>query len=187
MSELSALEDYFNNTVKPTVEEFNLDKSNLRRARVAAIVVFHICDYAKKLRFKPYIEVMEGKEGALGKILGGRIGFMHELIRLSANATKHYQLDNKKGYIQKAEQIKNNDSPGLFCAPFGDGVFDEANHVFIEIQSNPNIEIKDLNNKTISISIALNEVTKWWEDAIYHTASEYEPHEDSATSKREPK
>lgn len=165
----SVLKDYVNNTVKPTLEEFNLDKSNLRRARLAAIVLYHICDYAKELNFVPYIEAMKGakKKETLGMVLGGRIGFMHELIRLSANASKHYQLTNKTGYIQKAENIKNDDALGLFSAPFGEGVFFEANYVSIEIQSPPNIEIKELVNNSIAISIAFDEVITWWEDAIY--------------------
>lgn len=168
MAKRSALEDYYNNTVKPTVEEFNLDKSNLRRARLAAIVVYHICDYAKELRFPPYMEAMKDakKKNTLGMMLGGRIGFMHELIRLSANAAKHYQLTNTTGYIQNVDQIKNDNAPGLFHAPFGEGVFAEANYVSIEIQAPPSIEIKELRKNTISISIALEEVMKWWEDAM---------------------
>ena len=146
-----------------------LDKSNLRKARLAAIVLFHICDYAKESKFSPYIDVMkEAKYGeTLGMVLGGRIGFMHELIRLSANASKHYQLSNKKHYIQSVDQIKNDDAPGLFSGPFGEGNFSEVNHVSIKLTFPPSVEIKELTNNLIDISIVFDEVMTWWEDAIY--------------------
>ncbi|MFX9003714.1 hypothetical protein ABTN42_19520, partial [Acinetobacter baumannii] len=55
--------DYYLNIVKPTVAEFLADKSNLRRGRLAAIVLDHVRDYrAVQLKVSP-TKVLESMEG----------------------------------------------------------------------------------------------------------------------------
>lgn len=41
----SRTQDFFRETVEPTVNEFLADKTNIRRGRLAAIVLSHMVDY----------------------------------------------------------------------------------------------------------------------------------------------
>lgn len=44
---IEAARDYFEVTVKPTVQEFLSNTHDVRRGRLAAIVLYHIWDYLK--------------------------------------------------------------------------------------------------------------------------------------------
>lgn len=58
------LRDYFGNTVKPTVDEYlsGNGRFNIRRARLAAIVVEHVIDYYLWLTKKTgpkYVKILQ--------------------------------------------------------------------------------------------------------------------------------
>lgn len=123
--------DFYASTVEPTVAEFLADVQNARRARLAAIVLYHMADYV----------ALEGYTGQDRKFMNERIDSVREelisrcpdfsLIRDIADATKHAQLAvSKKVPRELSSSTQVTSSPGLFHAPFGEGVFAEAAIVF---------------------------------------------------------
>lgn len=124
--------EFFAWTVKPTVAEFLVNPRDIRRGRLAAIVLNHMADYL----------ALDGYQGHERSEMDSRVKAVREkliagcpdysLIRDIADATKHAKLSvPKKGTprdISSSQQITK--SPGIFQAPFGEGVFAEAVIVF---------------------------------------------------------
>ena len=123
--------DFFASTVKPTVAEFLANVRDIRRGRLAAIVLYHMADYL----------ALEGYTVQDRKVRRERLDKLHEelisecpdfsLIGDIADASKHAQLSVPKKSVREvssSKQIKS--SPGLFQSPFGEGVFAEAAIVF---------------------------------------------------------
>jgi hypothetical protein len=108
--------DFFDGTVLPTVEEFFLDICNLRRARLAVIVLFHMSDYWKR----------ENPTSSQAKLIQNCPDFL--LVRDAANATKHGSLtksdDKNPRRLSCSEDMSG--GGGIFDLPFGEGVFAEA-------------------------------------------------------------
>ncbi|MCX8957949.1 hypothetical protein EHW64_07430 [Erwinia psidii] len=99
--------DYFEETARPTVEEFYAYNMNMRRGRIAAIVLHHVYDYAESNGL-----------GKPGHSLYGKNKMLYEKIRSVANASKHFKLD-KHSIASYFEQIASEHNKGLFGAPFG--------------------------------------------------------------------
>ncbi|WP_322628546.1 hypothetical protein [Halothiobacillus sp.] len=124
--------DFFTWTVKPTVSEFLVNPRDIRRGRLAAIVLNHMADY---LALEGYVgherSEMDRRVKAVREELTARCPDF-SLIRDIADATKHAKLSvPKKGPprdLSSSQQITR--SPGIFQAPFGEGVFAEAVIVF---------------------------------------------------------
>ena len=128
--------DFFASTVKPTVNEFLANVKDIRRGRLAAIVLYHMADYL----------AIEGYAGQDRNVMNDRLENLRKelitkcpdfsLIRDVADATKHAQLSVQKKVPRKlssARQITK--SPGLFQAPSGEGVFSEAQIVFASLDN----------------------------------------------------
>ncbi|RQS22450.1 MULTISPECIES: hypothetical protein [unclassified Burkholderia] len=129
----STARDFFLSTVKPTVDEFLGDTLDVRRGRLAAIVLHHMADHA-------------AIDGYSGKEMQKRVRALHKdlidvcpdfaLICDIADASKHARLhvrEDKPRQVSTAEQITM--LPGLFHAPFGEGVFREASCVIVRLES----------------------------------------------------
>ncbi|MNS88587.1 hypothetical protein D3C72_1225670 [compost metagenome] len=109
----------------PTVDEFFNQEYNIRRAKIAAILLYHVADYWFDENNNNYNNLSE-----LHKYL------IHEcpdflLIRYLADVSKHATLNTQKNIPRKlssSDQVSR--SPGLFDAPFGVGSFSEAVTVF---------------------------------------------------------
>lgn len=132
-SEQSAARDFFLSTVRPTVDEFLSDTLNVRRGRLAAIVLCHMADHA-------------ALDGYTGPDMRKRLCALHKelidicpdfaLIRDIADASKHARLHvraNNPRQVSTADQITK--LPGLFQAPFGEGGFGEASCVIVRFES----------------------------------------------------
>lgn len=131
----SSAADFFSSTVKPTVLEFLAHPYDIRRGRLAAIVLNHMTDYL----------AMEGYVGHDRKEMNRLVEVVREnlvakctdfsLIQDIADATKHAKLSLPKNGVPRAvsssEQITR--SPSLVEAPFGEGVFAEAAIVFVTL------------------------------------------------------
>lgn len=124
--------DFFAGTVKPTVSEFLANPQDIRRGRLAAIVLNHMADY---LALHGYVGHERNEMDRLVKEIRQRLTVRcpeFSLIRDIADATKHAKLSApKKGSprdLSSSQQITR--SPGIFDAPFGEGVFAEAVIVF---------------------------------------------------------
>src|SRR5580692_4893008 len=121
----NAARDFFTWTVKPTVDEFLNDTYDIRRGRLAAIVLFHMADY-----WCWHLHNTDQKLWDTYKDLNTKCPDF-AVIRDIANASKHYQLTRGTRQLTSSEQITR--PPGLFQAPFGDflppgegGSFSEA-------------------------------------------------------------
>lgn len=148
--------DFFTSTVKPTVSEFLTNVRDIRRGRLAAIVLYHMADYL----------ALDGYTGQDRKVMDERLKSLREklmvecpdfsLIRDIADATKHAQLSIPKKTapreLSSSQQITS--SPGLFHAPFGESVFAEAAIVFATLD---NGTIKPLEPAVRSVLATLEE------------------------------
>src|SRR5579871_1382923 len=82
--------NFFHSTVKPTVEEFLTQKIDIRRGRLAAIVLYHMADYWFEENKSSYARLSD-----LHKILISECSdFL--LIRDIADASKHAELKAQK-------------------------------------------------------------------------------------------
>jgi hypothetical protein len=116
---------FFLGTVRPTVEEFFADVNNVRRGRLAAIVLFHMADYWNfEVTSLPTDETLQ-------QILRDLIIDCPEfgLIKDVANSSKHDRLTRGNRRISGSDQIAR--KPGIFEAPFNVAMFGEASIVLV--------------------------------------------------------
>lgn len=156
MDAKEALLDYFHNTVKPTVDEFIQSPTDVRRARLAAIVLEHIVDYVKPATGYTLTEIR--------KELFRKCKYAVN-IRDAANASKHSKLDGyTDGELKRqsttADQIQAEDLPGLWDAPWGEGNWAEASYVRIKLDQEKDGE------DFVCLEIACKHVLAYWEDYI---------------------
>lgn len=120
--------NFFTSTVKPTAEEFLNNIRDIRRGRLAAIVLYHMSDYWA-LENETTVKSL--------KILNKELieecpDFL--LIRDVANASKHARLTSTPEpprELSSSEQITR--TPGIFGAPFNTAVFNEASIVMVTL------------------------------------------------------
>jgi hypothetical protein len=143
---MSRATEFFSSTVRPTVDEFLSDKYNIRRGRLAAIVLYHMADY--------WDQEHSPNKGSLGKLRQSLINKCPEfgIIRDVADASKHAQLRHSKDIprrLSSSDQITR--PPGLFEAPFGVGVFHEASEVIVTLDDGTSRPFKPAVEAVISM------------------------------------
>ncbi len=124
---------FFASMVEPTVAEFVANPLDIRRGRLTALVLHHMVDHF-------------ALDGYVGNDTRKRIDDVRTGLRTAwpdlpfiedvADATKHARLDIRKSnprYLSSSEQLSV--TPGLFQAPFGEGVFSEAAIVFATLDN----------------------------------------------------
>ncbi|MFK9072892.1 MULTISPECIES: hypothetical protein [Proteus] len=124
---------FYNEIVKPTVDDFLHERTSIRKGFLAAIVINHIKDYL----YDNY-----GKKDIKTKINASLYAECPHLNTISdiCNAAKHHVLSNKRSVIKSSEQVSQTNIPSLFEVPFGEGGFSEASEVFIVLdKTNENI------------------------------------------------
>ncbi len=132
--------DYYLNIVKPTVAEFLLDKSNLRKGRLAAIALDHIRDYRAvqldiknhKQDYSPNMVLDSLKDDCPDAVF----------VRDVCNASKHAILTKNSKIprtLSNTGQVKAEQNRGLLSAPFGQSMFGESNYVFIKFDDVGNL------------------------------------------------
>lgn len=163
MDAKEALLDYFHNTVKPTVDEFIQSPMDVRRARLAAIVLEHMSDY---VNLANGVSGKEKVKHAREQLFEACPDARH--IRDAANASKHAKLtghgkddDILKRMSSTADQIQAEDLPGLWDAPsWEEGNWAEASYVKIKLDQEINGE------DSVCLEIACKHVLAYWEDYI---------------------
>lgn len=157
--------DYYLNTVQPTVQEFLENKQDLRKGRIAAIVLDHMRDY-----WAIYLDQHE-KRSITETILKDEIYELcpdAALIRDVCNATKHglLRISTNDKIIPKSiystHQIKSEQNEGLFVGGFG-SMFGEANYVFIEFEDT------DRNSEHTGFRFlheAISAVSSFWDNKL---------------------
>lgn len=126
--------DYYHKIVIPTVSEFLQNKHDIRKGRIASIVLDHMRDY-----WAIYLDQHEIRS-ITETILKDEIYDAcpdSALIRDVCNATKHGLLRTSKSdknipkLISSTHQVRSEQNDGLFVRGFG-SLFGEANYVFIK-------------------------------------------------------
>lgn len=148
--------NFFTWIVRPTVSEFLANPRDIRRGRLAAIVLNHMVDY---LALDEYVGSERGEMDSRVRIVREKLTAKcpdFSLIRDIADVTKHAKLSTpKKGPprdLSASQQITR--SPGIFGAPFGEGVFAEAVIVFATLNDGT---VKPLEPAVHSVMAALKE------------------------------
>jgi hypothetical protein len=116
--------------VRPTVTEFFQNATDTRRGRLAAIVLYHLADHW--LLDQPGIDPSRHNGDKLAQLHSLLIGECEAfgIIRDIADASKHAELfvqAKNPRRLSSATQVTR--SPGIFEAPFGTAVFNEASIV----------------------------------------------------------
>lgn len=158
--------DYYENIVKPTVQEFIENKHDIRKGRIAAIVLDHMRDY-----WAIYLDQHE-KWSITETILKDEIYELcpdAALIRDVCNATKHGLLrisTNDKNIpksIHSTHQIKSEQNEGLFVGGFG-SMFGESNYVYINFEHENEVNNKSLKQRFLFEVVSV--VRDYWEKKL---------------------
>jgi hypothetical protein len=156
---LTGTTNFFTFTVKPTVDEFLNDLGNVRRGRLACIVLYHVADYwALGAHDKDFpIASLHKEITTLHKELILECPEFN-LVRDVADASKHAQLSKQMAIprvLSLSEQVTS--SPGIFHAPFGEGVFSGASIVMVTLDDRTTHPLPD----------AVRSVLSMWERKVY--------------------
>jgi len=151
---------FFSSTVKPTVDEFLGDVLDIRRGRLAAIVLYHMADYwlldgATYDTRQEYTEALTSLHDSLKNECEE-----FSIIRDIADATKHASLfvpkdKNRPRKLSSAEQVTR--PAGMFGAPFGEAVFSEASTVMIKLDA----------GTSQPLAKAIGSVLTMWEELLF--------------------
>jgi hypothetical protein len=121
-------------TVEPTVAEFENAPYDIRRARLAAIVLYHMADHFALDGFISRERRLMDQEIRAARASVQAMCPEFSLIGDVADASKHAKLATSTKaprQLSSAEQLSA--TPGTFEAPFGQGVFAEAAEVLVEL------------------------------------------------------
>ncbi len=129
MSNKEALIYYFSHIVKPTVAEFvdtHTGRCDIRRGVLAAITLDHLRDY-----YLTYLNEEASTSISKSKLTNSLSDECVEIlyVRDACNVTKHREINQKPNYSSSSDNIVQEDKPGLFSVPFGEGYFAEASEV----------------------------------------------------------
>lgn len=131
MYDKADLRDYFLYTVEPTLNEYLQSPLDIRKGRLAAIVLHHTDDYIFNTFVKDQSDSVNSfRKKHLNEALNSRY---HSLVRDVCDASKHKIL-TKRLNTEINDQNQVQQTPGLFDAPFGFGVFAES--AAVEIHAN---------------------------------------------------
>ncbi|MEY8710475.1 hypothetical protein [Mangrovibacter phragmitis] len=143
MNSAEALRNYFLYTVTPTLDEFYQTPYDVRKGRIAAIILHHTDDYiflASQYHLNPYQRIKSFRDEKLSPAINCKY---HSLIRDVCDASKHALLDRTFDYIASQDQVQA--TPGLFQEP--NGFFAEASEV----------EVHSKDDGVIPLTLALRE------------------------------
>ena len=120
--------NFYLSIVVPTVDEFKNEPNNVRRGRLASIVLYHMADYWDQ--FSSPNPTDKTLKLLCTQLISKYPSF--KLIRDVADASKHARLRTQteiQRTISTTDQISR--QPGLLEAPFGTGVFAEASVIVV--------------------------------------------------------
>ena len=130
----STAEDFFKLMVEPTVAEFINSPHDLRRGLLSALVLNHMTDH-----FAQENELATDRNTMNARVKSKRDEILKDCPEFQfiwdlADATKHAKLaTNNHREVSSSSQLSG--TPGLFQAPFGEGVFAEAAVIFAVLEN----------------------------------------------------
>jgi len=123
------------------VREYFNDPGNVRRGRLAAIVLNQMADYWA---------VDEGTMSAQElRTLLSQERPLFSVIRDVADATKHAQVSRANRVLSEEGQLSR--PPGLFQAPFGTGLFAEASVATVTLDDGQQLPLEDAVRAVLSM------------------------------------
>jgi hypothetical protein len=161
--------EYYEDTVKPTVDEFLINKTDLRKGRLAAIVLDHMRDYrGNQLGIKPELLLEEIKQDCFDLVLIRDVCNASKHGILTGNSAKDPKTKNPRN-LSKASDIKSENNAGLFGAPFGtpEALFGESNYVYMKLDSEITLNTMEKPISSRVLDKSINEVIKYWDKTLY--------------------
>lgn len=128
------------------MHEYLQNVGDVRRGRLAAIVLNHMADYWAVDDTSLTVREL--------RILLQRASPHFSIIRDLADASKHVQLSRDDRVLSEEGQLSR--PPGLFQAPFGVGVFAEA--------SLPTVTLDD--GRKVALEDVVRSVMSMWEEKL---------------------
>ncbi|AWP23905.1 hypothetical protein C4901_11675 [Acidiferrobacter sp. SPIII_3] len=116
-------EEFFKEVVQPTVDEYLAQPANIRRGRLAAIVLNHTVDYWCVDTGEEKDSVRQNLE-ANTRVSGHHGHSFFQIVEDTADASKHARLNRKSRKMTEATQVRQR-SVGAFgttaynTAPYG--------------------------------------------------------------------
>ena len=137
--------NYYEEIAIPTVNEFFQDKTNIRRAKLALISLYHVVDYLKEATELTRSDMLKS---------------CPDLKSLSdaANVTKHCVLTRSQPTINRVDQINQTTHKGFFNSPFGERYFGEANEVHISFDEDLDLAVKRVATILMNVKIYFDKV-----------------------------
>ena len=159
----SRTHDFFRETVEPTVEEFLADRRNIRRGRLASIVLSHMVDYwcvdynERKLNQKRNKFASEIRKELASKTPIDNYSFSQAVWDV-CDASKHAILTQQNHVLKDAKDVKQNRVGAMGTVPFGMAPMGA-------LIPNDVIVVLD-NGKRYSLSCAVSRVMDVWRQML---------------------
>ena len=150
-----AAAEFFTHMVEPTVAEFEQAPYDVRRGRLAAIVLYHMADHFALSSFMGCDRELMNQEIEAARAVVHAMAPEFLLIRDVADASKHAKLAQAKRaprQVSTTEQVSA--TPGLFEAPFGS--FSEAAEVLVTLDD----------GTTLPLAPAIHAVLAAWRSMV---------------------
>jgi hypothetical protein len=166
---LDNIYEYYEDTVKPTVEEFLINKTNLRKGRLAAIVLDHMRDYrGVQLGIKAETLLEQIKVDCFDLVLIRDVCNASKHCSLTGNSANNPKVKNPRN-LSKASDIKSENNAGIFGAPFGssEALFGESNYVYMKLDREVSLSAAEAPISSRVLHESINEVMKYWDKTLY--------------------
>ena len=110
--------EFFDNVVKPTVDEYLARPENVRRGRLAAIALNHVVDYWHEDTHES-LTAIRATLRADTPIPGYPDHSSSDVLRDVADASKHAKLNRADSRLTNADQVKKQLIGAMGTAPMG--------------------------------------------------------------------
>ena len=111
-------EEFFKETVEPTVDEYLVRPENVRRGRLAAIALNHVVDYWHEDTHES-LTAIRATLRADTPIPGYPDHSSSDVLRDVADASKHAKLNRADSRLTNADQVKKQLIGAMGTAPMG--------------------------------------------------------------------
>ena len=111
-------EEFFKETVEPTVDEYLVQPENVRRGRLAAIALNHVVDYWHEDTHES-LTAIRATLRADTPIPGHPGHSSSDVLRDVADASKHAKLNRADSRLTNADQVKEQLIGAMGTAPMG--------------------------------------------------------------------
>jgi hypothetical protein len=150
---------FFRSMAVPSVEEFRAKQCSRRLACLAAIIVVHVADQIVSAELSVSTQDVMDAQSKLTNALASKSEYF-AICRDISNSTKHGRGKKVRPHLQNYWEVQQ-DRPGLFQAPIGQGYFAEQIKQIVQTSSGlrPVIDILDGALELLQQELALRSTT----------------------------